>query len=377
METRPVDRLAQCILAAASLIILFLVCRSISSVLAYILAAAVVSLVGRPISNLLGRISIFRKHLPGWLTAALTLILELGVLTGVVLLVTPVFSRIASDISKANLTNGPISLTQPFEAVNVFLRSTFTALGPEFKIEGILLEQFRSLFDISKFTNVISGVASFVASFGVGIFSVVFISFFFIKDGKLFSNMVSALVPDRHEAKARESISEIESLVSRYFSGICLEVLGVTLINFLGLLLIGRMGFQYSMGIAFMAGILNVIPYVGPLIGEAVGTLLAVVAKYVCAGAVGLDVSVGAFALIILAILFATQLVDNFLFQPLIYSSSVKAHPLEIFLVLLIVGHFAGALGMFVAIPAYTVLRVIAAKFFGHVKVVRKLTGAE
>ena len=112
-------------------------------------------------------------------------------------------------------------------------------------------------------------------------------------------------------------------------------------------------------------------------IGEAVGTLLAVVAKYVCAGAVGLDVSVGAFALIILAILFATQLVDNFLFQPLIYSSSVKAHPLEIFLVLLIVGHFAGALGMFVAIPAYTVLRVIAAKFFGHVKVVRKLTGAE
>mgnify|MGYP003295806886 CR=1 FL=1 len=80
------------------------------------------------------------------------------------------------------------------------------------------------------------------------------------------------------------------------------------------------------------------------------------------------------FILIILACLFATQLVDNFFFQPFIYSNSVKAHPLEIFLVLLMAGHMAGVAGMLVAIPSYTVIRVIAKQFFGNIKPVKALT---
>ena len=148
-------------------------------------------------------------------------------------------------------------------------------------------------------------------------------------------------------------------------------MLGVALIDFLGLWLIARLGFSYAIGIAFIAGILNVIPYVGPLMGEAIGVILGIVLK-VGIGA-GLDVNVWVFALIILAIMLTAQLIDNFIYQPVIYSTSIKAHPLEIFIVLLMAGHIAGTVGMLVAIPAYTVIRVIALRFFHRFKPVQRL----
>ena len=68
------------------------------------------------------------------------------------------------------------------------------------------------------------------------------------------------------------------------------------------------------------------------------------------------------------------QLIDNFLFQPLIFSNSVKAHPLEIFLVVLSAGIIWGISGMIVAIPFYTLLRIIAKEFLSEFKVIEQLT---
>ena len=167
------------------------------------------------------------------------------------------------------------------------------------------------------------------------------------------------------------SIADIERLLSRYFVGLLIEMFGVALIDFLGLWLIARLGVNNAAGIAFIAGVLNVIPYVGPLIGEVVGVVLAVILKY--GTGIGLDVNIWVFALIVLAIMLAAQLVDNFVYQPVIYSTSIKASPLEIFIVILLVGHVGGVLGMLVAIPGYTVVRVIASRFFYHLKPVKRL----
>ena len=95
--------------------------------------------------------------------------------------------------------------------------------------------------------------------------------------------------------------------------------------------------------------------------------------KYSSIAPIGLEIGFGWFTLILIAIFCFTQLVDNFLYQPLIYSSSIKARPLEIFIVLLIAGHLAGPMGMIVAIPAYTVIRVVAFRFFGHIKAIQRL----
>jgi len=68
------------------------------------------------------------------------------------------------------------------------------------------------------------------------------------------------------------------------------------------------------------------------------------------------------------------NLLDAFFFQPTIYANVVKAHPLEIFLVILLAGSLAGIPGMILAIPTYTVLRIIAKEFLNKYPVVKRVT---
>jgi len=214
-------------------------------------------------------------------------------------------------------------------------------------------------------------VASILIDILVGLFSVMFISFFFLKDDTLFERIICAFVPDKHEVEVGKTINEIKQLLSRYFVGLLMEIIGVTLVDFLGLWLIAQLPISYAITIAFIAGLLNIIPYVGPIIGEVIGVLLGIIIKLGIG--VGICSNVWIFALVILAIMLTTQLLDNFVYQPIIYSTSIKAHPLEIFIVFLLAGHFGGVVGMLVAIPTYTVIRVIAIRFFYRFKPIQRL----
>ena len=367
-QERSIDRLARYIIVAATLAVLACLCWYFKSVLVYIIVAFVVSLIGQPVMRLLRKIRIRGKSAPDGLLAILTIVLILGTLILVVTQVIPVVTGIVRD---AAVLNSVTADGNPLDRVNDWIVSLFPGLGPDFNIITILMDKLREVTNLSNVTSVISSVTSFVTSLVVGLFSVVFISFFFVRDETLFRKIVSALVPDRMEGKLAKSLGDIEGLLSRYFVGLLVEMTGVALLDFLGLWLIARLGFSNALGIAFIAGILNVIPYVGPLIGEAVGVVLAVILKY--GTGVGLGVNIWVFALIVLAIMLTTQLVDNFVYQPLIYSTSIKASPLEIFIVILLAGHIGGVVGMLVAIPAYTVVRVIASRFFPDLKLVKRL----
>ena len=367
-QERSIDRLARYIIIAATLAILACLCWYFKNVLVYIIVAFVVSLIGQPVMRLLRKIRIRGKSAPDGLLAILTIVLILGTLILVVTQVIPVVTGIVRD---AAVLNSVTANANPLDRVNDWIVSLFPGLGPDFNLITILMDKLREVTNLSNVTSVISSVTSFVTSLVVGLFSVVFISFFFVRDETLFRKIVSALVPDRMEGNLAKSLGDIEGLLSRYFVGLLIEMTGVALLDFLGLWIIARLGFSNALGIAFIAGILNVIPYVGPLIGEAVGVVLAVVLKY--GTGVGLGVNIWIFALIVLAIMLTTQLVDNFVYQPLIYSTSIKASPLEIFIVILLAGHIGGVVGMLVAIPAYTVLRVIASRFFPDLKLVKRL----
>lgn len=374
---RYTDKLAKSILLAAGIAIIAALCWYFRSVLAYILIAVVVSLVAKPLMGLLQKIRIKGRKAPDWILAALSLILVLGILLSIVATLIPIVGNIVKDISLANIENSVRSLSVPLSEFNEFLRSIVPSLGEDFKIEVTVIQEVQKLFNPAIFSSVIGSAASFLTSFGIGLFSVVFIGFFFIKDDGLFTEIVCALVPDKHEATTEKAISDIGHLLSRYFIGVMLEVTGVALINFIGLAFIAKLGFSAALGIAFMTGIFNIIPYVGPLLGGALGTVLGLILKYSSASPIGLDVNFWVFTAILIAIFCFTQLVDNFLYQPLIYSTSIKAKPLEIFIVLLIVGHIGGPLAMIVAIPCYTVVRVIAFRFFRHIKAIKRLIPSE
>lgn len=374
---RYTDKLAKTILLAAGIAIIAALCWYFKSVLTYILVAVVVSLVAKPLMGLLQKLRIKGRKAPDWLLAALSLLLVIGILLSVIVMIIPVISNIVKDISLVNIENAVKSVSVPLAEFNEFLRSRVPSLGEDFKIEVTILQEVQKMFNPAVFSSMIGSAASFLTNFGIGLFSVVFIGFFFIKDDGLFTKIVCSLVPDRHEETTERAISDIGYLLSRYFIGVLLEIAGVALINFIGLLMIARLGFNAAIGIAFLTGIFNVIPYVGPLLGGALGTVLGLIIKFTSATPIGLDVNFWIFTAILIAIFCFTQLVDNFVYQPLIYSTSIKSKPLEIFIVLLIVGHIGGPLGMIIAIPCYTVVRVIAFRFFGHIKAIKRLIPSE
>ena len=371
-QERSTDRLARVILSTAIFSVIALLCWYFRSVLVYIIAAFVVSLIGQPVVRLLRRFRIRGHAAPDWLLAIITLIVLFLLLGLGVTLIIPIVGGIIREAASGSLNLPDSSL--PVQ-INAWISETFPALGPDFDGVALLADGLRKLTSLSAISGILgtaaSAVASLATSVAVGTFATVFISFFFIKDGKLFSRIVGALVPDHIEDSVGTTISEISELLSRYFIGLILEIIGVMLIDFLLLWLVAQIGVSNALGIAFIAGLLNVIPYVGPLIGEAIGVVLCVILKYTTGA--GLAVEIGWFALIVLGLMFAAQMVDNLIYQPLIYSTSIKAHPLEIFIVLLIAGSIGGAVGMLVAIPSYTVLRVIASRFFYHWKPVRRL----
>jgi len=377
-EERSSDKLARYIMWAAAVAIIIAFCWYFRSVLVYIILAAVVSLLARPVMKLLRKIKVKGKSAPDWLLAILSLILILGIFLGIVTQVIPVVSSIIQSVS-GNLQTASFNASEIarwMDKLNIWLIDRFPTLGRDFKLQEALVTWLKNAFDMSSITSVVGSVASALGSFGVGLFSVVFIGFFFIKDDKLFRRIVGSLVPDKVEDEAIQAIGDIEHLLSRYFGGLLIEVLGVATLNFLGLWLIAKIGFYPAIGIAFMAGLLNVIPYVGPWIGAAIGVVLGLVLKFSSAAALGVFPNFWVILITLVAIFAVTQMVDNFFFQPFIYSTSIKSTPLEIFIVLLMAGHVGGILGMLVAIPTYTVMRVVAARFLKGFKPVKRLIEA-
>lgn len=363
------EKLAGYLIFLGILAIACIACWYFSSVLVYIILAFVVSLLSLPLVRLIKKIQIKGKSAPDWLLAIFSIMIVLFLLIIIILQVIPVITNIINDASLVQDVenfDGNIG-----DTINGWIISVFPSLGKDFDVIGMLLEYMKGMLSNLSVTGILGSVGSIIIDLAVGIFSVVFISFFFVKDENLFSKIVAAMVPDRIEASVTESILDIEHLLSRYFVGLLLEMLGVAFLNFLGLWLIARVSPVYALGIAFIAGILNILPYVGPILGEVLGTLLCMVLKY--GTGMGLDVNIWFFALIVFAIMLTVQIIDNFVLQPVIYSTSIQSTPLEIFIVMLFAGTIGGILGMLVAIPAYTVIRVISGRFFYDKKIVQRL----
>lgn len=374
MEKKYTEKLAKYIIVLISLCIIATVCWYLRSVLAYIVLAAVMTVLARPFFTMYSKIHIRKFKTPAWLATILALLTVFSFFAAIMTLISPIIRDIFMDISSANLNKLTQNISAPLASLSEWLSNTFTLISNDFDVEKMIIGEIKDMVDVSQVSTMVGSVTSFVANMGIMLFSVLFISFFFIMTPGLVPNIIAAFAPDNIEAEVRSSLQEIQTLVTRYFVGMTVEVLGVTLVNFLGLWAIARMGFRYSIGIAFLTGTLNIIPYIGPLIGGVLGVSLSLIIKYACATSFGLSIGFLPFVLILIGIFTFTQLIDNYVYQPIIYSNSVKVHPLEIFIVFLIAGQIGGMVGMLAAVPAYTVLRVIAKHFLQNIKPISILT---
>lgn len=338
------------------------------AIITYMLIAVALSILGQPIVHLLEKIKVRKKQLPRWLCAGVTLVVFWCILVLFFRTFIPLIIMEANEFSNINVDVFYNNLHRPFtELLELLQKLGYFENEAEFThfIKGKIV----TLLDVDYFSGLFTGVTSTLGTMLIAFFAVSFMSFFFLKDSSLFSKGVFMFVPDKYTDEVTRVMESIKHLLARYLGGIMLEVFFVMLLVTLGLWLVG-IAFQHALVCGLVAGILNVIPYIGPWIGASFSIVIGVVTN------IHMPFMSDLLPLILYMILvFAVvQTIDNVLFQPLVYSSSVNAHPLEIFIVIMMAGSMAGVGGMVLAIPTYTVLRVIAKEFLSGFKVVQKLT---
>lgn len=338
------------------------------SIIVYVLVAAVISFIGRPIIDLLSRFKFRNYRLPDSLKAGITVVCLWGLFILFFSTIIPLAVQEFQSLGNVSVSNIVSNLESPIENVGNFLKR-YELLGDDDDVRTMISDMLNHTLNIARLKTWFGTVAGTMSDIFVAIFSITFILFFFLKDSRLFSGMVMAIVPSRYEEQARNALDSIQKLLVRYFVGLLLEVLGVMTLNTLGLTVVG-LDFRNAVVIGLVAGVLNVIPYIGPLIGIFFGLAVGIVLN------LNMEFYHQLFPLLMYMslVMLLTQLIDNVVFQPCIYGNSVHAHPLEIFLVILMAGSLAGIPGMILAIPLYTVLRVILKEFFNKYKLVKKLT---
>jgi predicted PurR-regulated permease PerM len=357
------------LLVAAGVVILALLVWRFSNIVAYILIASVISLVTRPLVRLLGRIHIWKWKIPVSIRALLTLILIWTVFFGFFRIFIPLIATKAQELS--NIDSGMI--VQEFEGPIRYLEQWIGKLNlldaTDFSLMDEIQSRFSSLLSIEAVTDLLADMASILGNLAWAIFAISFITFFLLREEKLISGYIVTIFPEDKEQAFTHALESIKRLLRRYFIGILLQMAGILTMVTLGLTIVG-IGFNNALVIGLLAAILNIIPYLGPWMGAAIGIILGVAAH------LDMDVSTQLAPMLgyMILVFIITQLTDNVLFQPVIFGTSVYAHPIEIFIVIMMAGSLAGIVGMILAIPTYTVIRVFAKEFFNNFRVVQKLT---
>lgn len=331
---------------------------TIQTVIIYLAIALILCLIANPLIRFLKTKLKFSNSL----AAVTALMLFTLVLIGFILLFVPLIISQANNLSlldTQNLQSQLLLLERDFE--------NYFNLGNLDFNQLIKDSDLTSKVDFSFVTRFINSILSLLAGFGMGIVSVFFITFFFLKDQEIFKTTAKRLLPDSNEDKILNSITKINELLTRYFIGLLLQLTVVFILYFIVLIIFGS---QNAFVIAFLCAVLNIIPYIGPIIGTVLAGTLTMISM------IGSNFQTEILPKTIYIIIgfLLVQVIDNNISQPIISSKSVNSHPLEIFLITLISGITFGIGGMIIAIPVYTMIKVILKEFFPDNKTISALT---
>lgn len=337
-----------------------------SDIITYIILAWVLSMLGKPLMVFfmkkvrVGKFSVGRGG-----AAMLTILTFYTVLAGLVLIFVPTIVQQARNLAGVDYQALGEKLRVPFQNLDIQMHQ-LGFLQPDESLATRTLEVMKTWFKPSLLGDFLGSFVSAAGGIMVTLTAVTFILFFFLKDNHLFMDILHALVPDKMESKVRHAVDESSEVLTRYLGGLLLQTAAFSLSI---TILLWVMGVPNALLIGVMGGLLNIVPYLGPILGCVLGCVITITSH--------LDVDfmlwlpllakvVGAFM--------ATQFLDNNFVGPMIFSKSVQAHPLEIFIVTLVAAKIGGIGGMVVGIPVYTVLRVVARTFFSEFKLVQRWT---
>lgn len=339
------------------IVILFWFLFQIKALLLYIGLALVLSLIGRPVIIFLKRLRINNT-----LASVITLLLILATFSYVIKIFVPIIIEQGKSIAEIDFEQAKRDLNE----LNI-QASDYLGVDHFQIVEAIKRTDYIQSFDVEVVPSFIDIFFGNIGSAIVGLFSVLFIAFFLLKDENLISSSVLVFAKKGHEEKFSRVLIKIKYLLSRYFIGLLLQLLILAL--FYSVLLL-YLDVKTAIAVAMICAFLNIVPYLGPIIGWGV-MLLVIVSNNL-----GADFSTGLLPLLLWASggYALAQIFDNFISQPVIFSRSVRSHPLEIFIVILMGGFLFGIPGMILAVPTYTALKVISKEFLSEYKIVKRLT---
>jgi predicted PurR-regulated permease PerM len=346
--------IATLILAALLLYFLY----QIQSVLIYLLVSLILTLIGIPV------LDFFKKRLKFRHTFAtiVVLIIYILIILGFIMMFIPLIVSQGQNLSLLNTIEIEKNSLELFKQLNVFLEQHHIDSATVFDPKN-----FKSILNLNLIPNFLNSVVGTISNFGMGLGSVLFITFFFLKDKSIFLKGAKLLIPDSHEEKILISVEKINTLLSRYFIGLLIQLFIVFILYTIVLFIFG---IPDAFVIAFLCAVLNIIPYIGPLIASILAAVLTMLSN------LGSDFQSEILPTTIYVLIgfWIVQVIDNNFSQPIIFSKSVSSHPLEIFLVILIAGFLFGIMGMIIAVPLYTIIKVISKEFFPDNKFIQLIT---
>ncbi len=344
--------------------VLALICMSfyfiyqIKTVLIYVILSVILSLIANPIVEFLRK----KLKFPNALAVSFTLFLFVLLLIGLIALFVPLITLQGNNLSLLDTKSIEADLVQLYEKLNTYLSKHNIDINRVIKESNL-----SSKLKFNYLTDFFNSVIGTVSSIGIGLVTVFFISFYFLLDKVQFITGMKKILPDASEDRILKSIDKIRHLLTRYFIGLLIQLTVVCILYLIVLLIFGV---ENAFVIAFLCAVLNIIPYIGPFIATILSGILTMLTT------INQDFQTVTLPTTIYVVIgfFIVQLIDNNITTPLIFSKSVNSHPLEIFLVILIIGTLFGITGMIIAIPLYTILKVIAKEFLPENKVIKILT---
>ncbi len=353
---------------AALLIILFGALVYMAwTVVTYLLISIVFGLAIRPLLHLLDKVKIGKFHINKTLSALIGLVTIYVIIGGFFYLFVPKLVKEIKFFTELDVEKVYHNLEGPLLRLELWA-DKYNIRAHEFKSNREYVEErLLGVVNIEDVTGLFSSLVSSLGNIFIAIFSISFITFFILRERESIHQLLMAMASDNNREKVAHVIFKTKKSLSRYFLGLFIQISLITLIVSTSL---GFLGVKNAFLIGFFAGIINVIPYLGPIIGASFGILLALTGTL---GA-GIEVEFTSFIIQILLVFGSMQLMDNFIFQPFIFSNSVNAHPLEIFLVIITAGTILGITGMVIAVPTYSFLRIVAREFLSEFRIIAVLT---
>jgi predicted PurR-regulated permease PerM len=350
--------IVRAVLQLTGLCILIWLLIQIKTLLIYMLIAGIVSLIGRPINQFLTG----RLKLKNVLATSITIVFLLWVLVSIFSLFVPLLIQQGENLSLLEVNELKGNIETLIQEIGLYFNLDNSFWQQQFSVDNL----FQNI-NLGLLPELLNQTLELLGGFTIGLFSVVFILFFFLKDSHLQERIILALVNDKITNRVEKSIEKTKGLLSRYFLGLLLQI---SILLIIYSIVLAIFDVQNAFIIAFLCALLNLIPYLGPIIG---GLLMLLLTMSSFIGADFSTVILPKTSYVMIGFIVG-QLVDNFFSQPFIFSNSVKSHPLEIFIVILASGTLLGPVGMIIAIPLYTTIKVIAQEFLAENKIVKSLT---